>query len=194
MMQMSARLLFCPRLAVKCPLSALRNVCLSYIYIFFLSRFCRRCFHCADDCEINLACSGKVVRLYVKSQKWPSESADLHFICLIMHLNKHFIMHHTQSKTLALLDLNKTCSNLPNHNLSCCLWGKSTLITSEQQSYYCWTTMCIHSAMIIVIHMHLSHGMIRVNSLQSICAVKEQRSTVIQMNVAHLHPQLLKIN
>lgn len=104
----------------KTPLECFKE-CVSIIYSF-LSRFCRRCFHCDDDCEINLACTGKVVRLYVKSQKWPSESTDLHFICLIMHPNRHFIMHHTQSNKLALLDFNKTCGNRSNHNSS---WVKA---------------------------------------------------------------------
>lgn len=126
MMQMSARLLLCPRLAVNRPLSALRNVCLSYIVFFFVKVLPSLLSLCCWLWKKYLACFGKVVRLYVKSQKWPSESADLHFICLIMHLNKHFIVHHTQSKTLALLDFNKTCSNPSNHNLSCCLWGKRT--------------------------------------------------------------------
>lgn len=163
---------------------------MSIIYSF-LSRFCRCCFHCADDCEINLACTGKVVRLCVKSQKWPSESADLHFICLIMQPNRHFIMRHTQSNKLALLDFNKTCDNRSNHYSS---WVKAH-------------ADCIRTTIILLLNNHvhlfsrvhchpyaLLHGRISVSSLQSICAINEWRSTIIQMNVAHLRPQLLKIN
>lgn len=151
---------------------------MSIIYSFF----CHRCFHCADDCEINLACIGKVVRLYVKSQKWPSESADLHFICLIMHLNRHFIMHHTQSNKLALLDFNKTCSNRSNHS--------SSRVKAHADCIQTTIILLLNNHVHLISHNHchpfaLLHGMISVRSLQS---------TIIQMNVTHLCQQLLKIN